>query len=513
MNNRLIIHPFLLTAYPLLFLFLQNSDQLVVKEVYASLAISVGGALLLFLSLGLVLKNFVKAGIITTIFAVFFFSYGHAFSVIEDWLPIKSAMAKHIFLELVWIAALVFSIIKIAKTQRDLTKTTGFLNIIGLVLVLFTLTSIITYEIKNKNIRQNRDSSATVAEISEKPREPSIKYRDIYYIILDGYAHNSVLREFYNYDNNDFTDFLVGNGFYVASESCSNYGMTYLSLMSSLNMEYVNYLSDKPGAASRDRVIPNSMIRSNRVSQFLKSRNYKIVHFDSGWGPTRNSRYADILIKHGLGDSFAAILSQTTMLNPLQKSIFGTGARERIVGNFDDMAKIPEIPGPKFVFSHVVAPHPPYLFDADGNKVPQSKFKMHGMVWTERDKYINQLIFINKQVKYVVAQLLSKSELEPIIIIQADHGPASTFYEPGSGGWNHPTARKLRERMRILNAYYFPAQLQQFLYPSISPVNTFRLIFQRYFNGDYEMLEDRSYYSTYQLPYQFTDVTEQLSVD
>ncbi len=70
---------------------------------------------------------------------------------------------------------------------------------------------------------------------------------------------------------------------------------------------------------------------------------------------------------------------------------------------------------------------------------------------------------------------LEKSTTPPIIIIQGDHG----FWT----GTNLP----------ILNAYYLPGDAADALYPTISPVNSFRLIFDHYFGTDLGLLEDASY--------------------
>jgi hypothetical protein len=50
--------------------------------------------------------------------------------------------------------------------------------------------------------------------------------------------------------------------------------------------------------------------------------------------------------------------------------------------------------------------------------------------------------------------------------------------------------------MKILNAYFLPGEGAAGLYPSITPVNTFRLIFDVYFGADLELLEDVSDHST-----------------
>jgi hypothetical protein len=59
--------------------------------------------------------------------------------------------------------------------------------------------------------------------------------------------------------------------------------------------------------------------------------------------------------------------------------------------------------------------------------------------------------------------------------------------------------------MGILNAYYFPEK-QPVFYPTITPVNTFRLLFDTYFDESYPLLDDLSYFSSYKDPYNFTEI-------
>jgi hypothetical protein len=101
------------------------------------------------------------------------------------------------------------------------------------------------------------------------------------------------------------------------------------------------------------------------------------------------------------------------------------------------------------------------------------------------------VIFINKRIEDIIETIIAESDNPPIIVIQADHGPA--------------TFDVIENRMRILNAYYLPGQSQG-LYKTISPVNTFRLILNNYFDQKYEMLEDVSYFSEYDGPYEYINV-------
>ena len=64
--------------------------------------------------------------------------------------------------------------------------------------------------------------------------------------------------------------------------------------------------------------------------------------------------------------------------------------------------------------------------------------------------------------------------------------------------------------MAILNAYYFPGGDEGLLYPTITPVNTFRVVFNRYFDRDLELLEDVSYFADWSTPYDFIDLTDML---
>ena len=50
-------------------------------------------------------------------------------------------------------------------------------------------------------------------------------------------------------------------------------------------------------------------------------------------------------------------------------------------------------------------------------------------------------------------------------------------------------------RMSILNAYYVNAETKTSLYATITPVNSFRIIFNHYFGYNLPLLEDTSYYS------------------
>jgi hypothetical protein len=196
---------------------------------------------------------------------------------------------------------------------------------------------------------------------------------------------------------------------------------------------------------------------------------------------------------------------QSTALAPFA-SLFSDHGRTAILDALDVLAEMPERKQPTFVFAHILAPHPPFIFDRDGNAVPMSILGLEGDVARNyRRGYLEQLLYVSKKTEELVDAILAKSEVKPIIILQADHGPQPV----GEGATPEMTERiRLNERLNILNAYYLPGKDNSVLYDGITPVNTFRAVFNLYFGTDYERLKDESrYYTRY--PDRFTVVTPQ----
>ena len=130
-------------------------------------------------------------------------------------------------------------------------------------------------------------------------------------------------------------------------------------------------------------------------------------------------------------------------------------------------------------------------------------------VWEARDEYIArytaQLSYINTLVLDTIDAILTNSETPPVIILQSDHGPGAYF------DWESMNNTYLPERLGILNAYYFPDGIYANLYPSITPVNSFRVVLDQFFGTQLGLLEDQSYFSTFDEPYDFNEVTEELN--
>lgn len=490
----IILHPFLFALFPILFLYSHTIHQALFQEILPLLFLSLVCTLLLFLLLSHLFQR-EKAGVVTSLLLVLFFSYGHLYNLLY-----LLNQTSNSYVYLLWILFMVSGLILLSKRSIP-SWITPFLNIVSLVLILITSLQIGLYHWEIHKTLQTMERSEQ--ESRKEPYNEDGERMDIYYIVLDAYARSDLLEEFYETSNQEFIESLEEMGFYVAHKSHSNYALTFLSLASSLNMRYLHDLVELFQAKGRDQRIAYHLIEENMVLSYLRDRGYTTVHFNSGWsGTLRNPKaHYNLSRRFYFGDDFVLHLLSTTMLRPFLQ---GDRARERVLDTFSRLKAIPqEIEGPTFTFAHILPPHPPYLFQEDGERVEEIRLQMAGDIWEEREAYREQLHFINRMVLETIEEILNEDK-STIIILQSDHGTAS-LYE-----WEDPSQDFLRERMGILLALYLPGEKMSYLYEEMTPVNIFPLLFHLYFHEEYVWKEDRIFFSCYDKPYKMEDVTKRL---
>ena len=269
--------------------------------------------------------------------------------------------------------------------------------------------------------------------------------------------------------------------------------------------------------SSSDMLSLNQKVKDNAVQRLLKSAKYEFIQVGSWWDPTRENRYADVNINYCARTSqFSEYILTSTMpysvcaeLGIIDELTQRQWKRTRL--EFDELAKIPtEYSGtPTFTFAHFMISHPPYSFDSDGSYLSPEEAKKNG----DQDNYVNAIVATNDMVIDLVRQLKSTSEVPPIIILQGDEGPYPDRYRAAARSfrWEQATDAEVRQKFGILNAYYLPGVESSSLYPSITPVNSFRLVFDLYFGTNLGLLPDRSYACVdYSHPYALLDITDKL---
>jgi len=475
-------HPFLFAIFPILYLYMENTSEIKPTDLLIPICISLGATAVIMLVLSRRTKNAVKTALTTSYFLAFFYFYG---SFLGFFYYYTSFTNSHLIP--LWATLLVLGIIFIWRSRRKFTNLNKYLNITAILLVCLISANLGMYEIKKANAVEEYNISETLLA----PENP----RDIYYIIPDSYGSADCLSEIYDFDNSEFIDYLTGKGFYIASDSRSNYSKTTMSLPSSLNMSYFlpNWM-DNSKRELQDNLA--QLVANSEVSRLLKSVGYHYIYVSSGFLHDEMKPYAEVYKSRTVINNFTTYLCWNTALSPVMAKYAVDSQRNRILYSFDALANLPEYEEPIFVFAHIFCPHSPSIFDRNGNTLEIVE-KWNDPPEQLRKTHAEQVEYTNTRLTEIVDAILAKSEQEPIIIIQGDHENGGTVIEPFVSGTN------------ILNAYYLPDGGDALLYDSISPVNTFRVVFNYYFGADFKLLEDRSYcYNDENYPWEFSPVSE-----
>jgi hypothetical protein len=333
-------------------------------------------------------------------------------------------------------------------------------------------------------------------------------------LVLDGYARADVLEDLYAYDNRPFLAELERMGFRVLREARCNYIQTALSMASSLNMRY---LDDVAATHSNryDRTTLASLIGSSEVVALLRARGYEIVGFPSGYSYT-DSFDADVWWSAGTLNELS--------VNWLSGSWFGSltcGGRvspstrhmRRVEAILRTLPKASTGDRPRYVYAHLVAPHPPFLFDADGPRktLPKDYSINDGshLIGTGemtmdsyRTAYVEQLRYVSIRVQAMLKDLIERSRRPLVVLLHADHGPGSGL------SWKSAEKSDVRERSAILCAVYFHDRRYEALRDDLTSVNLHRVILSQYAGYDLPLLPDRTFYSSWTNPYRFIETTE-----
>lgn len=504
-----IINPYLVAYTPLVFIYAYNIEKAFIFSptriiIFIFIAITT-----LRLVLQKIITNHSQSSAIIIIILFFSFLAGH----LARWLPYfelwrfnSFILSRNPLVFLVTCSLISFTCFLVIKYPWPL-KQIHRIVAVSLILVIFINSlQIIWYLIKLPDQLVGAPLSNTVLSTVGLQKLP-----DIYYIILDGHARADVLKELYDYPESKLTAFLEDRGFYVAGESKANHVYTLLSLTTALNYNYIENLTSSFKLGEKNPTLLSGLIENNKAARRLKNLGYTYIIVGSGYFATEKSPLADVEYEYVYDfNNLELAFLRTNIFSRFLSYINldpRTFHRNRILYEFNTLKEIPQDRRPTFTFAHILAPHPPFVFNENGDEVGKGgRFTLtdgYGSVNTKKeykDGYFQQLLYIDKLLTSTLDEILTKSDTPPIIIIQSDHGPASEIAWQNhqkdiflSDVIDRANPMSVFERTGILNAYYFPYQGATKLYASITPVNSFRLLFNHYFDGDFELLEDRTY--------------------
>lgn len=343
--------------------------------------------------------------------------------------------------------------------------------------------------------QQSSDASVRAPVVIEVGDPARAELPDVYFVVVDGYGRQDVLAERYGFRNDGLIDALESEGFFVPRHAWANYSMTHAAIPSMLAMDYV--LSPGQRLGHQERLALYDVIGGNNpVVEYLRAAGYRYVHIENDWAGSNCREMVDRCVpRHFLDESVWALLERTPLEPALRQRIGHPHSQSslRVLGHLLEEALRPERDErPKFVYAHVLAPHPPLYLDRRCTLRVDSGLGGLNLTAPEdsersraqrRAAYVEQVECVNQRILEFVDHLAP----EAVVLISADHGPDSRgqLFKP-LAQWNR---ENVRERLAIFSAYRLPARCEPA--QDISSVNAFRLILGCLFEGDLPHLATR----------------------
>ncbi|CAN5602535.1 hypothetical protein BH10CYA1_BH10CYA1_11550 [soil metagenome] len=501
------LYPMLFSIWPVLCIYVAGLGNYLPEELVTAAAACALITLLLSGLTQLLVRDLHKAAALSTFMVLFVWSFNMfrtCLSELAKHLGIGVEIISDDAVVLIYIILCALIILLFAKSKLQFIQVTIPMSILGCVLVAFNIFPIVGAELEFDQQTEKIVSANFREDDALKMVKPA-HLPDIYYVIVDAFANADALKKVYGYDNQSFIQSLRNKGFYVANRSTSNYDRTALSIPSSLNMQYLDQVSQVLGRDSTSVAVEFRLMQKNRIAHLLKRMGYKFVNVSSGFSPTNHIDFAEVNVDGCIGNTFYTAILLSGVFAPLEKHanfLAGKFAENRLLA-IKNIDQIERIDGPKFVLIHTMITHPPFIFDQSGG-IRSLPANLLNEGYENKDGYLAQLKFAEQQIQLLVDHLLSRPGYQPIIVLQSDHGPAS-----------NPRSKLddfINERMKILNAYYLPGPpIGDTVYQTITPVNSFRVIFNRYFKTKFPLLKDESYISELNYHFRLTPVTKEIS--
>jgi Sulfatase len=442
-------------------------------------------------------KDEKKAALFTFLFCCFCILFGFFHDVVKKAFP-NQFFGRYIFiLPLSFVLLITFSFF-LRRKRSQFIKAYQYLNLLLVILIAFEVIRTIVLTITYKEGSLLIDSRFTVyKQVQHDKKVPDSLKPDIFFLIFDCMPSSKSLQIGAGFDNTATDSFLTKKKFYIAKDARSNYNLTVLSVTSTLNMEYIQEDEIYKQSGIHMYFRSASSLFENSLIKILSAQGYSIHQYQplslinnderKGEGPFSQMLYMNYFYRTLPGRLYRDLAWNLTRIqygffkkwnqHQYQKKAKSADIDIRLTTQF--VKKLCSFSNkPKFAYAHFMLPHPPYFFDSTGKLKPFNSSLLNSEK-TEKNNFLAQVKFTNIIIKDLVNSIQLTNRKNTIIIIAGDHGVQFNKKEKNLYFHN-------------MNAIYFPDGDYKTLYPDLSPVNTFRLILNKYFNSNLPVLKDSS---------------------
>jgi hypothetical protein len=496
--NKLERIPFFLITIPAFFLLYNNNYYFGLLEwsrfsheflIYLSVPV------VLFFLFRYLFTSWQKAGVLTSALLILFYF----FQPIQDFLkalPYLYFLGKYVVLIPLLVVLIISLVLYLRNSKRSFRNVHSYINLLFMLSLFFELAV---------SVFNTATARTTAHDLADKEKRLSASFQpcdtcmtpDIYFFIFDEYTNHETLKQEFGYDNNVLVKYLTGKGFYIVDHSASNYNFTHMSIGSEANLSYLPSVKTGKSYFSKDFLQADYTVYRNELCKLLKRQGYQVENysiFNIEGSPAHSPR--------PFRDDFFSFIFNQTLPKKLYQDIgwnFRSNTPKRMTLTKEQYKLIeqdqlrfrqtrdgvlknvlhPQL-RPVFTYAHFLVPHRPYYFDSTGKRLDE----VYSFYSTDNKKeYLQQVVYANKfLIEPVIDSIFLLSRKPFVIILQGDHG-----YRGNDSGKEHL-------QFSNLNAIYFHDRNYGTLNKHMTSVNTFRLVFNKYFGTRFPILKDSSFF-------------------
>jgi hypothetical protein len=309
---------------------------------------------------------------------------------------------------------------------------------------------------------------------------------DIYVVLLDGYPGDDAMELDPSFDADAFANALTARAFDVQRHTRSNYLLTRLTLATMFGGDHI--------ASSEDLRPPflSNADDARRLRRFgddgpiyraLRDAGYETATIASDASHLGLHRVDRVVEAPGINE-FEGVLLRASTAGMLLERYFQSQLLDMRRANVLKAFAAAETSGPSgdrplFEWVHLMAPHPPLAFDADGRPVDD----VPALSWQEPTagvagratrirRTFEYVKFVDTRTLALVDRLVERDPLA-VIVVMSDHGTDTAFNA------QDPLGSDLNERTSALLAVRSPGH-RGLLPPGTTPINVLPRVLNAY---------------------------------
>jgi hypothetical protein len=467
--------------------------------VLVNLLVTIASTLLLYLVFSRVFHNKNQTALFTFYLLVFMLGFGFLHDSMKRAFP-KTFLVSYSFL-LPVIAVAFFMIAAIIRgVKKPFYKTFMYLNTMVVCICVFEIVKFTVCLSGLKHGSTLIDARFNVSRQFQPPASlPDSAKPDIFFLVFDAMPSSKALKTAWNFDNTALDTAMARKDFYVAADARSNYNLTVLSVSSTLNMDYIPEEKLFSGSEVKMYFRSANSLMHNSLTEILTQQGYQIFQYqpvsfvNKDWEFGRY--FSNMLTMNFFYRTFPGRVYRDLGWNifrinlPFIQNYYrhtyekrNTEIKQSLDGTINNIKNTCTNSGqPKFIYAHFMLPHDPYVFN-QGGELLQQIFPVADTKESDTSGYKAQTLYANKLITGLAEYILQHNKRKTVIVVEGDHG-----YKYFSG-------KELPLIYRNFYALYGSSKGTTVSDSSISPVNTFRVILNTYFNTGLPILENKTYY-------------------